>query len=196
MEIQKLTTSKGSQINGPLIIKPNIFSDKRGYFFESWNKKSFNNEISNEVQFVQDNHAKSSKGVLRGLHFQRPPQPQGKLIRCTLGKIFDVAVDLRRSSKTYLEWIGIELNEANKKQLWIPAGFAHGYLTISNYAEVQYKATAYWNQRLESTLLWNDRTVNIDWKLKTNNIIEPLISEKDNKGLTFDEIDKKGDYFQ
>ena len=131
MKILKVKNFFKKIIKGLLVLSPEIFSDKRGFFYESWNVNTFQNSIKQDVSFVQDNHSKSSFGVLRGLHYQLPPLPQAKLVRCTSGEIFDVIVDIRKSSPTYLSWFGIKLSSKNHKQLWIPSGFAHGFLTIS-----------------------------------------------------------------
>lgn len=160
-----------------LIFKPKVFSDDRGIFFESYNFTDFNKNIGLEVNFVQDNHSISIKNVLRGLHFQLN-KPQGKLIRVCNGTIFDVAVDLRKDSETYLKWFGCELSKENRNQLWIPPSFAHGFICLSNVAEVLYKTTEFWYPEDEHTIIWNDKTINIQWP----NSIEPIISDKDRKG--------------
>lgn len=160
-----------------LIVKPKVFSDDRGIFFESYNFTDFNKNIGLEVSFVQDNHSISMKNVLRGLHFQLN-KPQGKLIRVCNGTIFDVAVDLRKNSESYLKWFGCELSKENRNQLWIPPGFAHGFICLSNIAEVLYKTTEFWYPEDEHTIIWNDKTINIQWP----NSVEPIISDKDKKG--------------
>ena len=159
------------------IVKPKVFSDNRGFFFESYNSLDFNKAIGSDIVFVQDNHSLSKKNVLRGLHFQLN-KPQGKLVRVCNGSIFDVAVDLRKDSKTYLRWFGCELSEANKNQLWIPPGFAHGFLCISDIAEVLYKTTDFRHPQDEQTIIWNDKTVNIKWPVSE----KIIISEKDKNG--------------
>ncbi|EFE23680.1 dTDP-4-dehydrorhamnose 3,5-epimerase [Edwardsiella tarda ATCC 23685] len=146
-----------------LIFEPKVFGDDRGFFFESFSMKVFNEAVGRQVEFVQDNHSKSSKGVLRGLHFQLSPYAQGKLVRCTVGEVFDVAVDIRESSPTYGKWIGVNLSGENKRQLWIPEGFAHGFLTLSDTAEFLYKATNYYRPDYESGIIWNDPTLSISW---------------------------------
>jgi dTDP-4-dehydrorhamnose 3,5-epimerase len=163
-----------------LVIEPTVFSDKRGFFFESFNQREFEQAIGTPVTFVQDNHSRSSKHVLRGLHYQIK-QAQGKLIRVISGAIFDVAVDIRRTSPTFGQWVGIILNEENKKQLWIPSGFAHGFTVISDSAEVLYKTTDYWAPEHECCIAWNDLTIAIDWPSK----FSPLVSVKDNQGVAF-----------
>ena len=144
MEITSLKNQKGIKFEGLCLITPNKFIDERGSFYESWNKKFFDRQINSKVNFVQDNHSSSSKGVLRGLHYQINPFPQGKLVRCISGEIFDVAVDLRKNSKTFGNWFGVNLSSENMKQFWLPEGFAHGFLTISDYAEVFYKTRDFW----------------------------------------------------
>ena len=152
MEYLAIKSNKENLIKGPLIIKPKIFFDNRGYFFESWNHSEFNKMIARKVDFVQDNHSESKLGVLRGLHFQLNPKAQAKLVRCTRGEIFDVLVDLRKDSDTYGEWASIILNEKNKLQFWIPEGFAHGFISIKDSSEVQYKTNEYWDKDHERTL--------------------------------------------
>ena len=182
MEKKKLKSNRGNYLDGVLSITPNVFEDDRGYFYESWNKKKFN-EIT-QTTFLQDNHSMSFKGVLRGLHYQLNPYPQGKLVRCTSGRIFDVAVDLRINSNTYKEWIGIELNATNKLQLWIPKGFAHGFLTLSDIAEVQYKTTENWFKEYEKTIIWNDPDLKIEWPLDKLEGLKPKLSIKDLNAAT------------
>jgi dTDP-4-dehydrorhamnose 3,5-epimerase len=166
-----------TDISGLLIIQPNVFEDNRGYFFESYNKKEFlNNEI--EADFVQDNQSLSQKGVLRGLHFQSPPYAQGKLVSVIKGAVLDVAVDIRSASATYGKHVAIELNEKNKTMLWIPAGFAHGFLTLEDNTIFSYKCTNFYNRESEGSILWNDTEIGIDWRIK-----DPLLSEKDTNGL-------------
>ena len=177
MKTKKIKSNKGNYIDGVLLITPKVFEDQRGFFYESWNKKEFN-EIT-KTNFLQDNHSRSYMGVLRGLHYQLNPYAQGKLVRCSLGNIFDVAVDLRINSKTYKEWVGIELNEINKYQLWIPRGFAHGFLTLSRIAEVQYKTTEYWFKDSEKTIVWNDPDLKIIWPMEKLNGVKPKLSNKD-----------------
>ena len=191
MQTINLKTNKGNSIEEVILIKPEIFSDTRGFFYESWNLNSFN-EIIGKTNFCQDNHSNSKKGVLRGIHYQLNPSPQGKLVRCTRGEIYDVAVDLRKNSKTYKEWIGIKLNELNKYLFWIPEGFGHGFLTLSDVAEVQYKVTNQWNKLYEKSLLWNDEELDIDWPL---NKINPILSGKDLKGITIKEAENLGFIF-
>ena len=171
----KITNSKIIDVK---IIEPNVFEDERGFFFESFNQKKFEEAIGYNITFVQDNHSKSSIGVLRGLHYQLPPNAQGKLVRVIQGEVFDVAVDIRKSSPTFGQWIGETLSAENKKQLWIPVGFAHGFLTISDHAEVNYKATGFWNKDCEHSIRWNDNDLKITWPIKEFGF-EPIINEKD-----------------
>ena len=196
MEYLNVRSNQNNLIKGPLIIKPKIFSDNRGYFFESWNYIEFNKIISRQVNFVQDNHSKSKYGVLRGLHYQLEPKAQAKLVRCTRGEVFDVLADIRKDSDTYGEWSSIILNEQNKLQFWIPEGFVHGFISLKDFSEVQYKTNAYWDKNLERSLLWKDPDLNIDWPLvninQNNNII---INDKDAVAPTLRETEKSGDLF-
>ncbi|MEX0144869.1 dTDP-4-dehydrorhamnose 3,5-epimerase [compost metagenome] len=157
-----------------LILEPTVFGDDRGFFYESFNQKRFAELTGITRSFVQDNHSKSAKGVLRGLHYQIQ-QPQGKLVRVTAGAVFDVTVDLRKNSPTFGRWAGVVLSAANKRQLWIPEGFAHGFLVTSDNAEFLYKTTDYWAPEFERSILWNDPAIGIDWPLDG----EPLLSGKD-----------------
>lgn len=159
---------------GVLIIEPNVFADDRGFFYESFNALKFAELSGVMVHFVQDNHSKSSRNVLRGLHYQIQ-QPQGKLVRVIAGEVFDVAVDIRKSSPTFGQWVGVELTAQNKRQLWIPEGFAHGFVVTSESAEFLYKTTDYWAPQHERTILWNDPTIGIEWPLTD----EPTLSIKD-----------------
>lgn len=164
-----------------LVIEPKIFDDERGWFFESFNEKDFSNAVGENVTFIQDNHSSSRMGVLRGLHYQIE-QTQGKLVRVCHGEVFDVAVDLRQSSPNFGQWIGVKISAHNKKQLWIPAGFAHGYLVLSKSAEFLYKTTDYWHAPSEKCIIWNDSTLNIEWP---NVAIKPELSPKDAAGVAF-----------
>lgn len=161
-----------------LIFEPKVFGDERGFFFESFNHKQFEEAVGYPVTFVQDNHSKSSKGVLRGLHYQLSPHAQGKLVRCIAGEVFDVAVDIRKSSPTFGLWVGVHLSDENKRQLWIPEGFAHGFVTLSETAEFLYKTTNYYAPQSEGCLKWNDTQINIAWPLN-----DVLLSGKDQQGL-------------
>ena len=195
MQIKILKSEKDNAFNGPLILNPDRFSDNRGFFYESWNEKKFNDIISREVTFVQDNQSLSFHGVLRGLHFQKEPFAQGKLIRVISGKILDTIVDLRTNSNTFKEWKTIILSKRNKMQLWVPEGFAHGFITLTRRAEINYKTTQFWNKESERTIIWNDESLKINWRLKDLKIKSPLMSEKDLQGKTFKYLNNKGDLF-
>ena len=170
-------------ISGCLILEPKIFSDDRGYFYESFNQQAFNESTRLDVTFVQDNQSQSVKGVLRGLHYQLPPMAQGKLVRTIRGAILDVGVDIRISSPTFDEWVGVELNEVNHKQLWLPPGVAHGFLVLSDTAQVLYKATNYYSPKDERIINWNDKTIGIEWP--PVDFSPPIISGKDLEGVRF-----------
>ena len=178
MQAEVLTTAAGVPVQGPLLLTPRVFGDERGFFFESWNQQAFN-AAAGDTAFVQDNHSRSSRGVLRGLHYQLPPHPQGKLVRCVLGEIFDVVVDIRRSSPTFGQWEGAHLSAANYQQLWLPAGFAHGFLTLSEHAEVLYKTTDFWSRECERAIRWDDPQLGISWPLEALSGAEPQLSQKD-----------------
>ena len=163
-----------------LIIEPKVFGDARGFFYESFNGKAFDEAVGRHVEFVQDNHSRSVKGVLRGLHYQ-VQQPQGKLVRAVRGSVFDVAVDIRRSSPTFAKWVGVELTEENHKQLWVPVGFAHAFLVLSESADFLYKTTEYYAPAQERCIAWNDADVGIEWP-KIG--VAPLLSAKDQAGVS------------
>lgn len=165
-----------------VLLEPKVFGDERGFFFESYNKRTLESLLNRELNFVQDNHSLSAKNVLRGLHYQIK-QPQGKLVRVIQGEIFDVAVDLRRSSNTFGHWVGETLSSANKRQLWVPEGFAHGFLVLSKTAEVLYKTTDYYAPEHERVVLWNDPDVGINWQ----NDSLPILAKKDAEGLPLSE---------
>ncbi|MEI7431936.1 MAG: dTDP-4-dehydrorhamnose 3,5-epimerase [Betaproteobacteria bacterium] len=164
-----------------LLIEPKVFGDDRGFFYESFNQQAFNQATGLDVQFVQDNHSKSAKNVLRGLHYQLPPKSQGKLVRVVAGEVFDVAVDIRKGSPTYGQWVGDVLSAENKRQLWIPAGLAHGFLVLSGTAEFLYKTTDYYSPEHERCIVWNDPDLAIPWPLDG----EPVMSGKDKAGCFF-----------
>jgi dTDP-4-dehydrorhamnose 3,5-epimerase len=164
-----------------LVIEPKVFGDSRGFFFESFNQKAFNDTTGLNETFVQDNHSRSAKGVLRGLHYQLQ-QPQGKLVRVVSGAVFDVAVDIRKSSATFGKWVGVELTEDNHKQLWVPAGFAHGFLVLSEFADFLYKTTDYYAPAHERCIAWNDAAIGIKWP---DIGVPPALSAKDSAGLAF-----------
>lgn len=165
-----------SLLAGLRLVDPRVFADERGFFYESFNQRAFDEIVGGHVEFVQDNHSRSVRGVLRGLHYQLPPAAQGKLVRATRGAIFDVAVDIRRSSPTFGNWVGYELTEDNFLQLWIPEGFAHGFLTLTEVAEVQYKTTAYYAPDLDRSVRWDDPATGIEWPLAGTT---PIVSAKD-----------------
>jgi dTDP-4-dehydrorhamnose 3,5-epimerase len=158
-----------------VLIEPRVFGDERGYFYESFNAKAFAAATGTAVSFVQDNQSRSARGVLRGLHYQLPPAAQGKLVRVVAGEIFDVAVDIRRSSPNFGRWVGEVLSADNKRQLWVPAGFAHGFMALEDDTEVLYKTTDYYHQPSERSIRWDDRDIGIDWPLA----VEPVLSGKD-----------------
>ena len=185
MQVDQLKSNQGAVMDGPLLITPSAFGDERGWFFESWNQRTLDEAVGEAVVFSQDNHSRSVRGVLRGLHYQLAPEPQAKLVRSSLGSIFDVAVDIRRRSPTFGQWVGAELTAANKSQLWIPEGFAHGFLTLSDVAEVQYKARGFWNKSCERAIVWNDPDIAIDWPLEQLEGAEVSLSGKDAEAAGF-----------
>ncbi|EBH9040662.1 TPA: dTDP-4-dehydrorhamnose 3,5-epimerase [Salmonella enterica] len=164
-----------TEIPDVLIFEPKVFSDERGFFMESFNQKVFEEAVGRKIEFVQDNHSKSTKGVLRGLHYQVEPYAQGKLVRCTAGEVFDVAVDIRKDSETFGKWVGVNISSENKRQLWIPEGFAHGFLVLSDSADFLYKTSNYYSPVHERGIVWNDPTININWPIN----IDKILSEKD-----------------
>lgn len=171
-------------ISGVIIFEPKVFGDERGFFMESFNQRSFNEAVGHEVNFVQDNHSRSAKGVLRGLHFQLPPHAQGKLVRVTQGSVFDVAVDIRRGSPSYGQWVGVELSGENHRQLWLPPGMAHGFLVTSASADFLYKTTDYYAPQSEGAVRWNDPALDIAWpdigmapQLSPKDAAAPLLAE-------------------
>jgi dTDP-4-dehydrorhamnose 3,5-epimerase len=168
-----------------ILFEPKVFGDDRGFFFESFNKKVFEEATGLNKEFVQDNHSKSAKGVLRGLHYQLPPKAQGKLVRVVQGEVFDVAVDVRKNSPTFGLWVGEILSAENKKQMWIPEGFAHGFVTLSDTAEFLYKTTDYYSPAHERSIAWNDPTIAIDWAISGT----PLLSAKDSVAPLFETVE-------
>lgn len=172
-------------IEGVLIIEPKVFGDERGFFFESFNQKLFDDAVGHTVSFVQDNHSRSAKGVLRGLHFQKPPHAQGKLVRVTSGSVFDVAVDIRSGSPTRGQWVGVELSDRNHRQLWIPPGLAHGFVVTSDSADFLYKTTDYYAPQSEGCVRWDDPSLAIAWPL---NGMTPSLSGKDAAAPWFSEL--------
>jgi len=169
-----------TEIPDVLLLEPRVSADERGFFLESWSAREFRSTVGFDIQFVQDNHSRSPFGVLRGLHYQIR-QPQGKLVRVVRGRVFDVAVDLRMSSATFGRWVGTELSEHNHRQIWVPPGFAHGFLVLSESADFLYKTTDYYAPEQERCLIWNDPEIGIDWPLDR----EPVLSAKDRLGLPF-----------
>jgi dTDP-4-dehydrorhamnose 3,5-epimerase len=169
-----------------LIFEPKVFGDDRGFFFESFNEKIFEEAVGRKIEFIQDNHSKSVKGVLRGLHFQLPPFAQAKLVRCIQGEVFDVAVDIRKDSSTFGQWVGVNLSAENKRQLWIPEGFAHDFLVLSEQAEFVYKTNNYYAPLHDRSILWNDSTLNISWPLID---FEYILSDKDRSAKKMVELD-------
>lgn len=163
-----------------VLFEPKVFGDDRGFFYESFNQVQFEAAIGKPVTFVQDNHSRSAKGVLRGLHYQIQ-QPQGKLVRVVQGEVFDVAVDIRKSSPTFGQWVGANLSADNKKQMWVPEGFAHGFVVLSDIAECVYKTTNYWAPEYERCIAWNDESIAINWPTQA----QPLLSGKDARGAAF-----------
>jgi len=169
-----------TEIPEVLIFEPKVFGDDRGFFMESFNQQVFENAVGRKVDFVQDNHSKSTKGVLRGLHYQLPPFAQAKLVRCVVGEVFDVAVDIRKDSETLGKWVGVNLSAENKRQLWIPEGFAHGFLVLSETAEFVYKTTNYYHPESDACIKWDDESIAIKWPFSD----AVILSEKDNKGAS------------
>ncbi len=166
-----------------VLFEPKVFGDDRGFFFESFNNKIFEDATGLERNFVQDNHSKSAKGVLRGLHFQKGEYAQGKLVRVVKGEVFDVAVDIRKGSETFGKWVGAVLSEQNKRQLWVPEGFAHGFVTLTDDTEFLYKTTNYYYPEHEASIVWDDKDLAIDWSFKG----EVLVSKKDKAAMSFEE---------
>jgi dTDP-4-dehydrorhamnose 3,5-epimerase len=168
-----------------LIVEPTVYGDDRGFFYESFNQKLWEEATGLDKPFVQDNHSRSVTNVLRGLHYQIQ-HPQGKLVRASTGEIYDVAVDIRQQSATFGQWVGVTLSAENKRQLWVPEGFAHGFVVVSEIAEVLYKTTDYWHPEFERSIIWNDPELAIEWPLSG----EPILAKKDAAGLSFAEAEK------
>ena len=164
-----------------LVLEPKVFGDERGFFFESFNQLEWEKTTGLKTTFVQDNHSRSAKGVLRGLHYQLPPFAQGKLVRCVVGEAFDVAVDIRKDSPFFGKWVGVCLSAENKRQLWVPEGFAHGFLVLSDVAELFYKATNYYAPEYERCIIWNDPDLGVEWPIQG----KPVLSGKDAHGILF-----------
>lgn len=170
-----------TKLSGVLLIKPRVFRDERGFFLESWNRLAFDDAVGRTIEFVQDNHSRSSRGVLRGLHYQADPMAQAKLITVMRGSIFDVAVDIRPESPTYGQWVGEVLTDDSREMLWIPEGFAHGFYVLSDFADVVYKTNNYYSPQHERCIRWNDETLGVGWPLDG----EPQVSGKDAEGVAF-----------
>ena len=188
----KCKHNKGGFLDGPLILEPEIFSDSRGSFLESWSYKKFNKIVGSEISFLQDNQSLSQKGVLRGMHYQVSPFAQAKLVRCTKGSVFDVIVDLREKSSTFKCWAGIYLYSKNYTQIWIPEGYAHGFLSLENNTIFEYKVTNYWSNDFERSMAWNDQSIKIEWPLEQ---IDLIISQKDSEAKTFDSLKQNNEIF-
>jgi len=184
---------------GPLLLTPKVLGDDRGYFLESWNQRNFAEALgipeAELPSFVQDNQSRSSRGVLRGLHYQVAPEAQAKLVRCVAGEIFDVVVDLRRHSTSFGQWSGARLSGTNHRQLWVPVGFAHGFLTLSDTADVLYKTVGYWSRACERSLRWNDPAIGINWPVADLEGLEPLLNGKDAEAPTLAAALAAGDVF-
>ena len=184
-QIKSLLNNHGVAVEGPILLTPSLNYDERGFFVESWNHIEFNSLIGDRINFLLDGHSFSKKGVLRGMHYQIPPNQQGKLVRCIVGEIYDVIVDIRKDSPTFSSWIAINISNKNFYQLWIPPGFAHGFLTLSDTAEVLYKLTNFWHPESERSIRWNDRTISVEWPQLNNN---PEVSAKDSTASLFNEL--------
>ena len=189
MKIKDLISNKGKILIGPKIITPTIFNDERGYFYESWNQSTFDEILGKFIPFSQDNHSLSNLGVIRGLHYQGVKSPQAKLLKCLSGSIFDVVLDIRKSSPTFSEWASIKLESKSKLMIWIPFGFAHGFLSMESNTEVFYKVSGIRKESEEKVIKWDDDDLNINWPLKEINIQYPILSLKDSKGYSFTEAE-------
>lgn len=184
--------SDNTALDGVLVFEPRVFGDERGWFFESFNAKAFREATGHSAVFVQDNHSRSARGVLRGIHFQTGPAAQGKLVRATMGEVYDVAVDLRRSSATFGHWTAVKLSAENNRQLWIPAGFGHAFVVTSEWAEVQYKVDEFWSPKHERSLRWDDPVIGIDWP----DVGQMQLSAKDGAALGLNALNAQGDLFE
>ncbi len=189
MNIETLTSNNGNTLKGPYLIIPKVFEDSRGWFLETWNQLTFEKVLGHKIKFTQDNHSFSNLGVLRGLHYQGVKSPQAKLLRCVSGSIYDVIVDIRKSSPTFGEWASTNLDSKNKHMVWIPIGFAHGFLSLKQNTEVFYKTTNNWNKNEERIIKWNDKSLNIKWPMREFNISKIIISSKDKSGCSFDKVE-------
>ncbi len=195
MDVKKIFNNKGLVMEGVLLFTPKLFPDKRGVFFENWNKNNLSKFIGSK-NFVQDNISISNKYVIRGMHYQLNPSAQGKLISTINGAIYDVIIDLRRSSRTFKSWAGVNLDSKNKTILWIPSGFAHGFLSLEDNTIVNYKVDNYWNKSLERSLKWDDSEIKIKWPDLNGNLQFFNISDKDNDAKSFEEIEEEGAIFE
>ena len=195
MHVNRIKTQLGYEIDGPLLISPDIISDSRGFFYECWNKRNFDKLIGKDTIFVQDNHSKSQKGILRGLHYQIPDFAQAKLVRCISGMVFDVAVDIRKSSPTFKQYVSAILDDKNKYMLWIPEGFAHGFLALSEFAEVQYKTTDYWSKEHERVIKWNDPLLGIKWPNDLVYNLNITLSNRDLNAPLLKDLNFEKDFF-
>ncbi len=195
MQITKLKGNSGIIVKDLLLITPNIKEDKRGYFYEAWNQNLFKSKINFFGDFNQDNISFSSKGTIRGLHYQIRPKGQSKLVSCLDGSIYDVAVDLRKNSDTFGDWVGIELSSKNNLQFWIPEGFAHGFLVTSTQSKVQYKVSGYWSKEHERAINWRDENIMINWPLKKFDIKDVIINDKDKNASSFKKAKNDGELF-
>ena len=175
-----------TRLDGVTIVEPTVFGDDRGFFMEAWNQRVFDDAVGSRIEFVQDNHSRSAGGVLRGLHYQLDPHAQGKLVRVATGAVFDVAVDLRRSSESFGQWLGVELSADNQRQLWVPPGFAHGFLVLTESADLLYKTTDYYDAPSDRSLFWNDPEIGVEWPLHG---MEPLLSDKDRNAVPLAQAD-------
>jgi dTDP-4-dehydrorhamnose 3,5-epimerase len=198
MKASQLKTTQGIEVAGPLLLEPKLYADERGFFMESWNQDVFLHILSQHhqphpINFIQDNHSSSRRGVLRGLHYQLNPKAQAKLVRCVRGAIYDVAVDLRFQSPTFGQWVAAELSETNHHQLWIPEGFAHGFITLSDVAVVLYKTNHYWDRTLERSIRWDDPDLAIHWE-RSGQPITPLLSDKDAQASLWSQL-SQDDFF-
>ena len=192
MQVEHLRSDAGALLEGPLLITPQLFGDERGWFFESWNQCRFDEAVGQEVKFSQDNHSRSAQGVLRGLHYQLPPEPQAKLVRVTSGAILMWRSICAKAPATYGQWVGAQLSAENHQQLWVPEGFAHGFLTLSAVAEVQYKTRGFWNKGCERAIRWDDPALAIAWPLQGLTV---QVSEKDGLAPSLAQAQQAGDLF-
>lgn len=192
MKIDNLYNNDGIEVEGLKLITKDVLIDERGFFLESWNKYEYQEFLGPSLECIQLNQSRSNKDVLRGLHYQLEPKSQGKLVSCFKGKIFDVAVDIRQNSKTYSSWVGVELKDHLHQSLWIPPGFAHGFLTLSQFADVQYLVTNKWEKNLERCIVWNDQRIGIQWPFLKE---LPLLSKKDLEGLSLTEAESSQSIF-